>query len=355
MKPYSRYPIRILCSVIALSNLGSTIVRAQEIPTKIPTQTDIVKKGALHYFTRLPKQGWEKILQIGGFGDFNLWAHEQRTNGDKGPFRMFNSTQRFRVPSDENVLPFVNSASDFEDVLQVEFGVCAGFTVTQRRLVMLMHFDLENKEREFVPNKENDPEGWKKWMRSKIDQVMQLKMVIVPGFKNLREFASVPEVTRYLKETIVRQWELTNVNVLQGVLQGAVGVRKAMTKDELLKVQEKLSERLKFNYNPVVYLTKQNDNLFSTDQWIHVLQVLSITPKAVDGCYSFKVWDINEQVPTNALKEVKVDSKGIIQFDGQTLARVIPLIWDDFEIANMINNNLAFCTARPGFCTAKNL
>lgn len=349
-------------SSLALALVFTTLTVAA-VAGPIPTQTQVMKNGALKYFTRLPKNAMKNLLELMNMGTFALLEHEYdlhvaQPNVKKNPFRIFGSTASRRKVDPASMYPFVNSAGSFKDTLKVEFGLCAGFSTTIRKFQMLAFFDPTNIEKQDVPNRQTRPKEWLKFMQKKIDSVMDRRMTVIPGFANLNEFASDPEIAAYIKEQIVLHWEMTNVSILQGVVQGLAGVRHKMTPQEMERLHETLSKRLKMGFNPIVYLHQYNDSLTSRDQWIHVLQVVDISPRKNDGSFEATLWDINYKTPETATKKLVFnpnardeDDDKILYDDMLALGNVIPLRWDDLEIADMVEKNLDFCLKRPGFCT----
>lgn len=344
---------------LILSLVSAPTARAED---PVPTQTQVAKDGAWKYFKNLPRHGWDNFLALIGMDDYQLLRHEHMNRPESSAFRMFKANSVRRQGGLEHTYPFANSKAEFKNLLKVEFGLCAGFTVSLRKFQMLAYFDKNNTERQSVPNATTNPDAWFEFMKEKIDDVMDRKMVVIPGFANIREFSSHPKIAEYIKKQIIHQWQLTNVNVLQGVFQGMGGTQRRITFDQSKKLHADLSERLKMGFNPIVYLAKKSDTLFSTTQWIHVLQVTGVSPMTSDGNFQVRVLDINHVEPAMANRTVYFKSgKPFYEaYDGQAaeegvdateLSNVIPLKWDDLEITDMVKQNLEFCIDRPGFCT----
>lgn len=324
--------------------LSSTCVNAQ----MYPTQAQIVKEGTLKYFYSLPKNGWEALLHLMKMGSFDLMLNQHKTVPEKSPFRMFNSTFHRRKPNLAWSLSIKNDEKYFRGIMKLQYGVCAGLTIVTRKLQMLAFFDPQNKFKQIVPNLKGSNE-WFNFMKHKIDDVIaNNKMTIIPYFHNTLELSNEPRIKRYLKEHIIRQWELANINVLQGVYQGYLGSIRMMDHRTALENIKQLKETLKLGINPIMIMPAPDSKLFSTDKWIHVVQVVDIIKNV--NAYTLKIWDPNVDDP-NKSADVNIFDNGQMFFEDRALAGIYPIRWDNLEIADMVEKNLQFCIDRPGFCT----
>jgi hypothetical protein len=109
-------------------------------------------------------------------------------------------------------------------------------------------------------------------------------------------------------------------------------------------------------YSPVLYLSKLNDKIYSKDQWIHVLQVVGLSKKdySRNGAYKIYVWDINFIGPSRATRVIEMNENYEFTLGSTTIDNLVPLVWDDLEVARMIKKNMSFCSKRPGLCTTGN-
>ncbi len=329
--------------------LSTTLLTAQPVK-KIPTQDDVVKHGALRYFKRLPVEGWDRLLHLAKMGSFELMLHQHKTKPHASPFRIFHSTSDRRLPTALWSLAMTNNSYEYNDVLVVKYGLCAGLTSVTRKIQMLAHFDPGNRARQSVPNK-NNSQAYFKFMKSKIDDMLSHnKMVIFPYIKNMEELTSDPLLTNYFKEHIVRQWELVNINFLQGLFQGFAGIILKMNKETTLKNIETLKSYLALGFNPIIFIPAPNQKILSTDQWVHTLQVTKIVKNA--NAITLEVFDPNLDDPQFS-ELLNVFDDGSIYYGNRKIAGIYPLKWDTYEIADIIEKNLEFCIARPGFCTTK--
>lgn len=342
---------RIIINTLKLILFGSLIASCNvisQVQSTIPSQDQVIKHGALRYFYTLPVNGWEGLKHLMGMGSFDLMMHQHLTSKNRSPFRMFNSTRHRRIPQLQWSLKIKNSEEDFKNVMKLQYGVCAGLTVVTRKLQMLAHFDPQNRMKQKVPSPNNTNE-WFQFMKQKIDDVItHNKMTIFPQFSNTLQLTSHPTLLNYFKGHIIRQWELTNINFLQGIFQGYLGSLSPMSYSVTLQNLEKIKATLKLGINPLVFLPALDTKLFSTKKWIHVVQVVKI--KRNLNAHTLTIWDPNVEDPSKSTT-VNIFDHGQTYFGDTLLSGIYPLIWDNLEIADMIEKNLNFCINRPGFCT----
>ena len=319
--------------------------------TSVLTQTKEAKRAIPAYLKSLPKFGMDNLLSLAKLGNFDLLKLEAETNPSRSAFRMFNFAQSRRVPGNDWIFPFSNSDEEgFEDIVNIEFGMCAGFTLLLRKMNMLAFYDPENLEMQSVPDRIKKPKEWLKFMHSKVDDIVDLHMAIIPSFKNLKEFSSDPEIGHYLRTKILHEWKTANVNLFQGTQAILGATKQSLSETERAKTYTYLESRLNLGYNPTVYLVRHADTFASSEQWIHVVQVTGIQPKAKDGSYKIQIWDVNSSLPSYADVSITVRADGQINYAGMMLGNIIPLKWDDLEISYMIKNNIDFCIDRPDLC-----
>ena len=376
-----------MLKLISLSLVTSISLQlAAQVEKVIPTQTEIAKEGAHFYLKNLPKNMGGNILSLLGLNEFPKLEKLHAADPQNSPFNIFNATSDRLKPSRKWSFAFYNSARDMADVVKSEFGFCAGFSSALRKVNMMAIYDKKNTEQQVVPDR-GTPE-WFTYYKTKIDDMMNNKMTIIPGFANTYELSSNKEIAHYLKEVIVYQWQITNVNLFQG-LAGFLSVKKKTEIKNLNAVHQELSSRISYGYNPIVYLSKYNDKLMSKDQWIHVLQVFEASEVQANGSFTLKAWDINEKAQ-EAVKLITVDAQGKIRMsedveitedsvrvgnyiqekteesikfardtieEGSELNNILPLKWDELEIEQMIKKNKKFCQERAQIgrfnCTSK--
>ncbi len=319
----------------------------------VKTQSDLVKNGLKTYYPELKANIADNLLKISGLNQFPKYVKAFEKNPESSPFSMFNANAHRRFPSKEWSLPIYNNGSDLSEVIKSEFGFCAGFTAALRKLNMMAFFDPSNSTAQKIPV---TPAEKIAFYQTKIDEMMSNRMTVIPGYNNVYEFVSDPTLSLHFKKHIVKQWENININVLQGAIGGMGSTKKKPTLKDMQKVQQNLFKKVSYGYNPIVYLSKYNDQFLNSKVWqenakksyanfkdvfkfaikeskevnetlsafgefaedlkktlqpdtshfwIHVLQVYEVSPLDKDGSFYFKVWDINYPA-ANAAKRITV-------------------------------------------------
>ena len=382
----------IICSNVMGGGLLHKTNTENPAAPKLPDRTAITKQGLIQYFLKLlPGNFADNLSEMAGMGDMPFLLNKAETDPKHSPFRIFNFAQDRRLAYKPWSLSFENHGDDgqlFKDLVQEDFGLCAGVTYLTRRMNMLAIYDMDNAEKQIIPNRQVDPEGWLTFMKEKIDDIVDLKMAIIPGYKDLKSFSTDPEIKQYMKEKVIQIWKEVNVNLVQGTLQGLGTSNKPnMSPEEMEEFYDKVKERLDAGYNPIMYMAQNTDNynaendaeilaemkylaeeegknpdevvykgekksFFTKDRWIHTVQISGIGPKNADGSYSVQIWDVNYP-NAEARKTFTIKSNGIATYTGMKLTSFHVLKWDDLEVARMIETNLKFCINHPKLCTQK--
>ena len=337
----------ILCTLVVLSLPLSAVV---------PKQSEVLKNGVGRYFRTLPNTLSTHTAHSLKMGDYHLLVNEHELYRARKisntPFDVFYANAKKRMPGQSNSFPFLNSGEDFKTVMQVEYGVCAGMSITLRRFNMLAYFDPSNTSRERVPAKGSLQ--WADFYKKKIDQVLaQKKPAIFPGFSNLMELSSNPSFKEYFQQHVIKEWADSASALWRGVAQQLYSVTGTFTLKDAETLHKELTYKVKkLGYSPIIWLAKPNSNPFSSKQWIHVMQVLDVTSRGSQGEYRIKVWNVNYPAH-QAAQEVFVSSTGVPTFEGDKLAEVEVLHFDDFEIGEIVKNKLNFCADHRGLCTKR--
>lgn len=325
--------------------------------TKIPTPIELMLKGFPYFFKDVTIYVEDKVLTSMGMDDYNFFVKMHEKDPAGSPFRVFLGNQFKRIPTQANYFPFVNNKSDFEDLITESFGLCSGITYLLRKFNTLAYFDPENKFKEIIPERAYK-DAWYQFYRKKIDSVMNLQPTIIPGFKDLNDF-SHSKLNSYLRKTVIQQWLINNTSI-SGLIQ-LTGVKKTISIEQTTKLHAQLIKRLSFNYNPIIYLAKPktnavnplvsppNDNVIDRDKWIHVLQVMRVSNLRPDGSYEIAVLDINnsDAISAEVIVSVRVEdgvAKAIWTADYTELSAIALVPSDDREIAQMVKNQLDWCT-----------
>jgi len=281
-----------LAGLILVMTLINTIVFAQSVPK----QKDIVKNNIPAFFAKLPSTVASMFLSSTKFDDFALIAneHAKYKNGNKlnSPFsKVFGANASKRLPLTQNSLPFYNSSSDMAEVVQSDYGFCAGFSVVMRQLNMLAFFDPNNQFDALPDGAVKGNEIWVKFFKHQLDLIMTGQPALIPMYANLNAFASEEVFGKYIKQLIVKAWAELNVS-FKG-LHMLSSVKRKSTPEKLKKLIAEIELAHSMNYNPIVYASAPNKTVFNPEQWIHVLQVFKVNKLAGGKKVELFVWDPN--------------------------------------------------------------
>lgn len=327
-----------MTSANSFASMGS--LQCQQIFSEdkaVPTQSDIIHEGLKDYFPNLIGNIKENIEHLTGFSDFDFFQALHKDNPNSSLFRLLKKNSSRNKPQKEWSFPFYNNGDSFSDIMTMEFGLCSGMTSTLRRFNMLTNFNpITNKS---IPDKATQPKKWLKYYTDKVDQIVDYKMTTIEGFENLYSFASDPDIQKYIRENVVERWKENNINLLQGAVDGFMSVNQEMTRKDLKDLHEDLSQRLEYGYNPIVYLSRKAEKLFSKKQWIHVVMVTGLSKPESDGSFNIEIWDSNHPAE-KAQRTITVSSSGEIVYGQARLNMIKRLRWDDLEIERIIKANL---------------
>lgn len=118
-------------------------------------------------------------------------------------FDIFNRGQSLPVDSPENSLSFTNTDSDFYSDYKDYSGFCWGHALTTQRFNRLATFDHKSPKKFIGEGEERNRISEYKYLIKKLNNN---EPVDIPGFKNLAEFSSDPEVEDLLEDTVKKNW-----------------------------------------------------------------------------------------------------------------------------------------------------
>lgn len=277
-------PLMVFVFSLLLSS-GLAVAQEQE-NTQFLTPQD---KGQASYVLRRLPMGLasmpsEAIYRLTRTLKINRW--DQMI--DKPEVRaVLNQTKELRSPVNGSTFPFENFASDFEGIVDRDFGVCSGFATLQRNFNILMHFDPKNKHQAVVPDIKKNIVAYYNYYTELIKKAANNNPVIIPHYSNLTEFFSEPYFQVIAKELIVKKWAKNNTSI-QGIEQ-FLKANKTLKMKKWAKLYQDLKERLDAGYNPIIY-----GSFYPTDEIkynIHVIQVMKISERRSDGSFEIYIWD----------------------------------------------------------------
>jgi hypothetical protein len=350
-----------------LAQIAGREPRASEVTPPTLTQKELLKSGSIQALVGLPAEAYN--LALAPFGDFRLLAkldedYDQKKRGNT-PFDIFRANlSRMQKPADDFAFPFLNDDASFEDLLQTEFGLCAGLTLALRRMNLLAYYQPRAKPKG-ANGRPLAPESaeFETLIKDRIDSILLDKTaVFIPGFRNLKDLASDPRFNTHIRKHTIRLWAQAALS-LRGLDQ-LVSTQRRITKADADKLYEDLHYRVNdLGTVPVVSLARPSGKLLDTNHWIHVMNVVGLGARAEDGSFEVRLWDVN-QPPKKALKliQIRPNSNGGPASEWSAtyqagdrlelkLAHVGIVLGDDQEQADMIAKSMEFCVANRGLCT----
>jgi hypothetical protein len=180
--------------------------------------------------------------------------------------------QKMQPDTGEHILSFLNEKKDFAGFHQRTLGYCWGHTTMTRNFNYLAYFDPA-EEYETAPIRSKDRKSQRKWRRfykKKIKKIMRGKAVVIPGFANVREFSTDPEILKIMKLKTVTSWWKNAVRV-SAVPVFLTNFKKPMNVSEITAMIGELKERLEMNITPKIYMANLKKPMF-----MHIISVYDI-------------------------------------------------------------------------------
>jgi len=190
-----------------------------------------------------------------------------------------------RFPNIESNFSFTNNKFEFEKLFKADMGLCRGMSSMRRKFRLLAFFDAENKMGQSVPDKSQDLKGFQKFYKKLVKNIRDRKPTVIPGYANLREFSSDPELIDMIKLQMLQEWKKKNFAKGTGLWKVFRGSYRHSTYEELLDMRNKVEAFQKLNLNTIVWLAQKLSG------WIHALEAVEVTPVAADGSFTFKFWN----------------------------------------------------------------
>ncbi len=194
-------------------------------------------------------------------------------------------TKDLRFPNVESNFSFTNSKPEFEKLFKADMGLCRGMSSLRRKFRLLAIFDAENKSAQVIPDRVSDPKGFQKFYKKLVRAIRDRKVTIIPGYANLMEFSSDPDLIDMIKLQVLGEWK--KKNFAKGTGLGAVlrGSYTHSTYAELLEMRNRVEAFQNLNLNTTVWLAQKLSG------WIHALEAVEVSAVAEDGSFKFKFWN----------------------------------------------------------------
>lgn len=194
-------------------------------------------------------------------------------------------TGNLRLPNLESNFIFTNTKPEFEKLFKPDMGLCRGISSLRRKFRLLAIFDVNNNKNQLVPDRLTNLEGFQKFYKKIVRAIRDRKVTIIPGYANLREFSSDPDLIDMIKLQVLNEWKKKNFAKGTGLGRVLKGSYRHSTYAELLEMRSRVEAFQKLNLNTMVWLNQKMSG------WIHALEAVEVTPVAEDGSFTFKFWN----------------------------------------------------------------
>jgi hypothetical protein len=205
-----------------------------------------------------------------------------------------------------NSLSFTNMSGGGD--IKATQGFCWGHASVTSKFNRLAFFKKKDKPKhDIYSNDRNEQKKALSYYKSLIDEVVDNKVVSIPGIANLNELSSIPGLQSYISDKVAHEWAKRAMTA--GGLK--LGLRtKVMKRRESETLFRDIKDKLKHNQQPQIIFTKRG-NAMKT----HAVLV-SHTMKHPDGRDILCIRDNNRsRLAMSAIKTSCID-KMIIDKDG---------------------------------------
>lgn len=289
----------------------------------------------IYYRHAIPNRGFE----------FNL---EDNKSTDILKTLNFNKDKNMPDESMDHNFAFLNEKKDLIDVYDKDMGVCRGYASLRRKMRLLAIFDAENRNGEMIPDRELNPEQYKKFYKNKFRNIRFYQPTIIPGFKNLKEISQDPMLGKILKWQILHEWRRKNFAKGTGTYRLIRAVFKKTKYQELLETRDRLEYFLSNKVNPIVWLTQKHSSS------INSVEVVDVTKLESDGSFKVTFWNDKSLASANANSPLTIDGQGNMTYADHLEARPINgfgiVKENDGELLYIHDQLQKFCSEKPEFC-----
>ncbi len=253
------------------------------------------------------------------------------------------------LPSAANAFAIANTDAEYEYLSDFKFGICWSLTGTLRKFIMLAKFD-PNTEAPF--DRLNDTENYLRYYASKIEKILAGEPVVIPGFRNLREFSSEPGIEYYLKSRMVTEWK-TDIGT-SSVFRNFQFIPDVHIMERTMAAVRHLLQK---NIFPKIYITGKGDRSFFVYQDKHVLMPYQTGADNLGHPITY-VWDPNfygqnvRKYPTFIIKADKAYVTS--HFKEEEITELKGLEFppeEELETRTILSKTEKFCKKNPKWCT----
>ncbi len=188
----------------------------------------------------------------------------------------------------------VNSDYEYRNISDREFGYCWGFATFNRFFAQLAFFDdtvVPYGLPRYVWGGLEKNEVWFRYYEKKIDQILDGKAALIPGFKDFRSFTLIPEIEFYIKLKAMKLWSARAISL--NMLKTFFTSTKPLKDDEIGALLEDLKKRTERGELPKIMFTAKNSHkVFGGTADVHVVLATGVEINP-DGSGKILLWDIN--------------------------------------------------------------
>ncbi len=362
----------LIFTVLLFASNGFAQAISESIPSPAsspdPSQTEYARDTVDHDPNPAPKLMLDEVVNQVKFAiqdipnDLAHWFGDELSQIFRGYhhlvkrrpelFDLFKIHEDRYQPRAENGLALINADFDFEGISDRKLGYCWGFATLNRQFANLAFYD-PNAKRESLEFYENV-----------IDQIARGKAVIIPGFKNTREFSLVPEHEFYLKLTAMNLWRKYVIRPTS--IPAYFRTAKQMQQDEVMDMMVNLKERLARHELPKLFISSKlqsGTNLIHVSKHIHIVLVIGVEQNE-DGSGKITVWDGNFFAETlqREPKVIEVTKDGELIYrpwiepgtpeeeDSIHLSRIAIPPENDAETVQQLFSLKKFCRDHESYC-----
>ncbi|NDG85903.1 MAG: hypothetical protein EBX52_12820 [Proteobacteria bacterium] len=192
----------------------------------------------------------------------------------------------------ENGPALVNSDYEYDGISDRAFGFCWGFSTMNRFFAYLAFYDPSiAPPARYIAGATTQNERWFRYYEGIIDDIMDGKPRVIPGFRNFAEFSSVPEIEFYLKLKNTEAWAQRAIS--RSTVSTFFTSTRELDSPQIDALVARLKRRLNRGELPKILFTAAD----SRKQMGGTLDVHSVLVNGVrlekDGTGEIDVWDIN--------------------------------------------------------------
>lgn len=264
----------------------------------------------------------------------------------------------------ENFLTFLNDDASFLRIAKNKWGFCAGMTNFTKKMMFLGFFDPSNVAHEVIPSLAKKKE-WISFYSEKLLEIDAGHATSFPGFRNLNEITSNPELSKVIKRIVTGDWG-ENAVTPQSIMMYFKALKPSPPK-ELARTLANLKIRSDAGEMPRILFSAHMPHP-NRDRPIHSLMVRKVKVQK-DKTTRIYVWETNiqgvDQLKNPPYLEVRQDGSLFYEVWRQEeleagekpdiAGKVVRLIEfdEDFRaMADFAGEIRKFCEKKPELCSS---